>query len=130
MARLGAEVNACGGTPTKRASALSLCCVGSSPAKKQFSMIHPAKAHDWPTPSGSSAPFEGLSLPPSQTANDEAPPMAIGVNPRRAGRDAYLVELRDAGIPASPAPHAEAGAGEPDGHHGAVVCNVDRTVSA
>ena len=64
------------------------------------------------------------------TANDEAPPMAIRVNPRRAGRDAYLVELRDAGIPASPAPHAEAGAGEPDGHHGAVVCNVDRTVSA
>lgn len=56
--------------------------------------------------------------------------MAIRVNPRRAGRDAYLVELRDAGIPASPAPHAKAGAGEPDAHHGAVVCNVDRTVSA
>jgi 16S rRNA (cytosine967-C5)-methyltransferase len=43
------------------------------------------------------------------TANNEAPPMAIRVNSRRAGRDAYLVELRAAGIPASLAPHADQG---------------------
>ena len=43
------------------------------------------------------------------TANNQAPPMAIRVNSRRAGRDAYLVELRDAGIPATPAPHADQG---------------------
>ena len=43
------------------------------------------------------------------TANNQPPPMAIRVNSRRAGRDAYLVELRDAGIPASPAPHADQG---------------------
>jgi 16S rRNA (cytosine967-C5)-methyltransferase len=43
------------------------------------------------------------------TANNEAPPMTIRVNSRRAGRGAYLVELRDARIPASPAPHANQG---------------------
>jgi len=42
-------------------------------------------------------------------ANNQAPPMAIRVNARRAGRDAYLVELRDAGIPATPARHADQG---------------------
>ena len=35
--------------------------------------------------------------------------MAIRVNSRRAGRDAYLAELRNAGIPATPAPHADQG---------------------
>jgi hypothetical protein len=43
MARLGAKVNACGGTPTKRASALSLLR-RFLPVKARFSMIHPAKA--------------------------------------------------------------------------------------
>jgi 16S rRNA (cytosine967-C5)-methyltransferase len=42
-------------------------------------------------------------------ANNQAPPMAIRVNSRRAGRDAYRVELRDAEIPASPAPYADQG---------------------
>ncbi len=43
------------------------------------------------------------------TANNQPPPMAIRVNSRRATRDAYLAELRDAGIPATPAPHADGG---------------------
>ena len=43
------------------------------------------------------------------TANNQAPPMAIRVNSRRAGRDAYLAGLRDAGILATPAPHADQG---------------------
>ncbi len=43
------------------------------------------------------------------TANNAAPPMAIRVNARHVGRDAYLVELHDAGIPASPSPHAGQG---------------------
>jgi 16S rRNA (cytosine967-C5)-methyltransferase len=43
------------------------------------------------------------------TANNEAPPMTIRVNSRRAGRGASLVELRDAGIPASSAPHPDQG---------------------
>ncbi|MGH8564342.1 MAG: hypothetical protein ACREXW_09735 [Gammaproteobacteria bacterium] len=37
MARLGAEVNTCGGTPTKRASALSLLCVSESDVYKRCS---------------------------------------------------------------------------------------------
>ena len=43
------------------------------------------------------------------TANNQPPPMAIRVNSRRADRDAYLAQLRDAGIPATPAPHADQG---------------------
>jgi 16S rRNA (cytosine967-C5)-methyltransferase len=35
--------------------------------------------------------------------------MAIRVNARHAGRDAYLAQLRDTGIPASPAPNADQG---------------------
>ncbi len=43
------------------------------------------------------------------TANNQPPPMAIRVNSRRVGRGAYLAELRDAGIPATRAPHADQG---------------------
>jgi 16S rRNA (cytosine967-C5)-methyltransferase len=43
------------------------------------------------------------------TANNQLPPVAIRVNSRRAGRDAYLSELRAAGILATPAPHADHG---------------------
>ena len=83
----------------------------SSPPARHRLRAPPQKAHVSRTPNGSSARFEGpgpTTGRPSRRPTTR-PPKAIRVNSRRAGRDAYLVELRDAEIPASPAPHADQG---------------------
>jgi hypothetical protein len=101
MARLGAKVNACGGTPTKRASALSLLrrffasqgAVLDDSSCESARLAHPewilcALRGAWPA-----------HCEASRRPNNEASPMAIRVNSRRSAATPILPGCTTPGSP-------------------------------